>query len=87
MTLKACRLSRSPDRVFVLDACLLPRQEIARGSKGDFLFPTTGEALTVTPSDKADVSCSLVDWNGAPTTPTLTVLTSTTPLKQPSGSG
>lgn len=51
-----------------------PKQEIARGSKGDFLPPRTGEALTVTPSDKADVGCSVVEWNGAPAKPTLTVL-------------
>jgi hypothetical protein len=38
------------------------------------LPPTTGEALTMTPSDKADVSCSVVEWNGAPAKPTLTVL-------------
>jgi hypothetical protein len=51
-----------------------PKQEIAGGSKGDFLPPTTGEALTVTPSDKPDVSCSVVEWNGASAKPTLTVL-------------
>ena len=52
----------------------MPKQEIAGGSKGDFLPPTTGEALTVTPSDKPDVSCSVVEWNGATAKPTLTVL-------------
>jgi len=51
-----------------------PQQEIAGGSKGDFLPPTTGEPLTVTPSDKPDVSCSVVEWIGAPAKPTLTVL-------------
>ena len=51
-----------------------PKQELAGASKGDFLPPTTGEALTVTPSDKPDVSCSVVEWNGAPAKPTLTVL-------------
>jgi len=49
-------------------------QEIVRGGKGDFLPPTTGEALTLTPSDKPDVSCSVVEWNAAPAKPTLTVL-------------
>jgi hypothetical protein len=51
-----------------------PQQEIAGGSKGDFLPPTTGEPLTVAPSDKPDVNCSVVDWIGAPAKPTLTVL-------------
>jgi len=51
-----------------------PKQEIAGGSKGDFLPPTAGQPLTVTPSDKPDVNCSVVEWNGAPTKPTLTVL-------------
>lgn len=51
-----------------------PKQEIAGGSKGDYLPPTAGEALTVAPSDKPDVSCSVVEWNGIPAKPTLTVL-------------
>ncbi len=51
-----------------------PQHEITKGGKGDFLPPTTGEALTVTPSDKPDVSCSVVEWNAAPAKPELTVL-------------
>jgi len=54
-------------------ACI-PTQEIAGGSKGDFLPATTGEALTVTPRDKPDVSCSVVEWNAEPAKPTLTLL-------------
>jgi hypothetical protein len=52
----------------------LPKQEIVGGSKGDFLPPTAGQPLTVTPSDKTDVSCSVAEWNGAPAKPTLTVI-------------
>jgi hypothetical protein len=64
----------------ILTACLCwapvctPKQEIAEASKGDFLPATTGEALTVTPSDKPDVSCSVVEWSAEPAKPTLTVL-------------
>jgi len=50
------------------------KQAIGEGSKGDFLPPTDGQPLTVTPSNKPDVSCSVVEWNAALTKPTLTVL-------------
>ena len=74
------RLKALTGYLVLLTACLCwtpvctPKQEIAGGSKGDFLPPTAGEPLTVTPSDKPDVSCSVVEWNAAPAKPTLTVL-------------
>jgi len=64
----------------LLTACLCwtpvctPKQEIAGGSRGDFLPPTAGEPLTVTPSGTPDVNCSVVEWNAALAKPTLSVL-------------
>ena len=36
--------------------------------------PTTGAPLTVTPSDRSDIGCAVVEWNAGAAKPTLTVL-------------
>lgn len=36
--------------------------------------PTTGEPLTVTPSDRSDIGCAVVEWNVEVAKPALTVL-------------
>jgi hypothetical protein len=51
-----------------------PGQELAKAGKGDLLPPMTGESLTITPTDKPDVTCSVVEWDGASSKPALTVL-------------
>jgi len=51
-----------------------PQQEIARNHKGDLLPATTGEPLTVAPTDRPDLGCSVVEWTVQPVKPTLTVL-------------
>jgi hypothetical protein len=51
-----------------------PGQEMARSGRGDVLPPTTGEALTIAPSDKPDVICSVVEWSAGSSKPALTVL-------------
>ena len=52
----------------------VPQQGIAKSNNGDFLPATIGEPLTVTPSDRPDVNCSVVEWNAERAKPTLTVL-------------
>lgn len=51
-----------------------PGQELAKVGTGDFLPPMTGEPLTITPTDRPDVSCSVVEWSAASSKPALTVL-------------
>jgi len=52
----------------------VPHQGIATTGQGDFLPATTGEPLTVAPSDRPDLNCSVVEWNAETPKPTLTVL-------------
>ena len=40
----------------------------------NLLPPPRGEALTLTPTDMPDVSCSVVQWKGDPVIPTLAVI-------------
>lgn len=51
-----------------------PQQGMAKDNSGDFLPATSGEPLTVTPNDRPDVNCSVVEWNAEGAKPTLTVL-------------
>ena len=48
-------------------------QDTADG-EANLLPPPRGEALTLTPTDMPDVSCSVVQWKGDPVTPTLAVI-------------
>jgi len=52
----------------------VPQQGTVRNSKGDLLPATVGEPLTIAPSDRPDVSCSIVEWNAESPKPTLTLL-------------
>ena len=49
-------------------------QEIGTRTEANLLPPTTGDALTVTPNNMPDVSCSVLQWNGDPPKPTLTIV-------------
>lgn len=49
-------------------------QEIVRPGESNFLPPATGEALTLTPNDMPDVSCSVVEWKDDPAIPALAVI-------------
>jgi hypothetical protein len=49
-------------------------QEVARSGDISALPPATGEALTVAPNNKPDISCSVVEWKADLPRPTLTIL-------------
>ncbi len=52
----------------------VPQEGTARNNKGDLLPATIGEPLTIAPSDRSDVSCSIVEWNAELPKPALTLL-------------
>jgi hypothetical protein len=49
-------------------------QEMTRRSQIHLLPPPTGNALTLTPTDMPDVSCSIVEWKDDQPKPTLAVV-------------
>ena len=48
-------------------------QEVTRRNQVHLLPPLTGDALTLTPTDMPDISCSIVEWKDSPL-PTLAVI-------------
>lgn len=48
-------------------------QDAAHGEV-NLLPPSTGEALTVTPVDQPELSCSVVQWKNDPSSPTLAII-------------
>lgn len=49
-------------------------QEVTRRNQVHLLPPLTGDAVTLTPTDMPDVSCSIVEWKDEQPKPTLAVV-------------
>ena len=49
-------------------------QEVTRRNQVHLLPPLTGDALTLTPTDMPDISCSIVEWKDNSPLPTLAVI-------------